>query len=156
MKYKQLAKSTKGLSIRWSDNLFPNYRKNMSGPKVSKKRIKRCVKIVELMLDENRNRITKTFYEFAKKKFYNKSVKVEVDIDSAIDAVNNTILHTDDDALYGESDGITIWISSIKMSDEELVGTILHESLHNICTINNKEMCEKDEHAVMRQLGDNC
>ena len=156
MSYKKLAKSTKGLSVRWSNNLFPDYRKYMSGPDVSVKRIKRCVKIVKLILDENRNKITKSFTDFARKKYYNKNINIIVDIDSAIEAVNNTILHTDDDELYGESDGITIWISSIKMSDEELIGTILHESLHNICTINNKEMCEKDEHSVMRQLGDNC
>ena len=46
------------------------------------------------------------------------------------------------------------WISAIKMSNEALVGTILYESLHNICTINGKDICEKDEHAIMNSLGE--
>ena len=63
-------------------------------------------------------------------------------------------LITDDEGIYGESDGVQIWISSVKMSNEALIGTILHESLHNICTINDKDICEKDEHAIMVSLGE--
>jgi hypothetical protein len=40
------------------------------------------------------------------------------------------------------------------MSNEALVGTILHESLHNIGTINGKDICEKDEHTIMKSLGE--
>ncbi len=68
--------------------------------------------------------------------------------------VENTTLHTDDEELYGESDGFQIWITAIKMSNESLIGTILHESLHNICTINGKDICEKNEHAIMKSLGE--
>ena len=81
-------------------------------------------------------------------------MNVKVDILGAIDMVENTTLHTDDEGLYGESDGVQIWISSVKMSNEALIGTILHESLHNICTINGKDICEKDEHSIMESLGE--
>ncbi len=47
-----------------------------------------------------------------------------------------------------------VYVSAIKMSNEALVGTILHESLHNIGTINGKDICEKDEHTIMKSLGE--
>ncbi len=40
------------------------------------------------------------------------------------------------------------------MSAEWLVGTLLHEALHGAATMDNREICEKDEHQVIRQLGD--
>lgn len=153
MSYKSIAESTKGYKIKWSKGIFPDYR-NLSGPEVSQKRINRAKNIVKLILDQERLKIRKAFHTFAKKKFYNQNVNVNVDINCALNMVDNTTLHTNDEALYGESNGIQIWISSIKMSNETLIGTILHESLHNICTINDKYICEKDEHAIMESLGE--
>jgi hypothetical protein len=153
MSYKSIAKSTKGFKIKWGKGIFPDYR-DLSGPDVSQKRINRAKTIVKLILDQERNKITKAFQTFAKKKFYNQNVNVIVNIDDAILMVDNTTLHTDDDELYGASDGVQIWISAIKMSSETLIGTILHESLHNICTINGKDICEKDEHIIMKSLGE--
>ena len=153
MSYKSIAESTKGYKIKWSKGIFPDYR-NLSGPEVSQKRINRAKNIVKLILDQERLKIRKAFHTFAKKKIYNQNVNVNVDINCALDMVDNTTLHTNDEALYGESNGIQIWISSIKMSNETLIGTILHESLHNICTINDKYICEKDEHAIMESLGE--
>ena len=153
MSYKSIAESTKGYKIKWSKGIFPDYR-NLSGPEVSQKRINRAKNIVKLILDQERLKIRKAFHTFAKKKFYNQNVNVNVDINCALNMVDNTTLHTNDEALYGESNGIQIWISSIKMSNEALIGTILHESLHNICTINSKDICEKDEHSIMESLGE--
>ena len=42
------------------------------------------------------------------------------------------------------------------MNDTYLLGTMLHESLHYICTFNGKDICSKDEHYVMSLLGDDC
>lgn len=152
--YKQIAIKTKGFQkMRWGKSLFPHYR-NLSGPKVSKKRIKRASIIVKYILQQEKAKIIKAFEIFAKKKFYNKNPIIDVDIDRAIAMVDNTVLYTEDDCLYGCSDGNQIWISAIKMSNEALVGTILHESLHNISTINGKDICEKDEHLVMKSLGE--
>ena len=153
MSYKSIAESTKGYKIKWSKGIFPDYR-NLSGPEVSQKRINRAKNIVKLILDQERLKIRKAFHTFAKKKFYNQNVNVNVDINCALNMVDNTTLHTNDEALYGESNGIQIWISSIKKSNEALIGTILHESLHNICTINGKYICEKDEHAIKESLGE--
>jgi hypothetical protein len=153
MSYKSVAKSTKGYKIKWGKGIFPNYG-DLSGADVSQKRINRAKNIVKLILDQERNKIEKAFKIFARKKYYNQNVNIKVDINSAINMVENTILHTDDQELYGESDGTQIWITAIKMSNEALIGTILHESLHNICTINGKDICEKNEHAIMVSLGE--
>ncbi len=152
--YKEIANSTKGFQkLHWGKALFPDYR-NLSGPKVSQKRINRAKSIVKYILEEKSQRIIKAFENFAKKKYYQKNPTTEVSILRAINMVENTTLYTEDECLYGYSDGYQIWISAIKMSNEALVGTILHESLHNIATINGKDICEKDEHAIMKSLGE--
>jgi len=153
MCYKSVAKVTKGFHIRWGTGIFPRYR-DVSGPYVSIKRINQAKNIVTHILAEEEIRIVKAFETFARKKYINKRIKVDVDIQAAKNMVNNTVLHTRDNTLYGESDGEQIWISKIKMSSEVLVGTMLHESLHNIATFNGKDICEKDEHTVMISLGE--
>lgn len=153
MCYKTVANATKGFHIRWGTGIFPRYR-NVSGPYVSIKRINQAKHIVAHILSEEEIRIVRAFQTFARKKYYNKHIKVDVDIQAAKDMINNTVLHTRDNELYGESDGEQIWISKIKMSGEILVGTMLHESLHNIATFNGKDICERDEHAIMIMLGE--
>ena len=139
--YKEIANSTKGFKkLHWGNCLFPDYR-DLSGPKVSRKRINRAKIIVKSILQQQRQKIIKAFEIFAKKKYYKQNPKTVVSITRAINMVENTTLYS-------------IWISAIKMSNEALVGTILHESLHNISTINGKDICEKDEHTIMKSLGE--
>ena len=57
------------------------------------------------------------------------------------------------DAIEGETDGETIWIVR-GLSRAQMVDVLLHEALHGACTLDNREICEKDEHQVIRQLGD--
>ena len=152
--YKQIANTTKGFSkLHWGKCLFPDYR-DLSGPKVSQKRINRAKIIVKYILRQESNRIIKAFESFAKKKYYNQNPIINVDMKRAVSMVENTTLYTDDECLYGYSDGYSVYISAIKMSNEALVGTILHESLHNIGMINGKDICEKDEHTIMKSLGE--
>ena len=152
--YKHIAYTTKGFSkLHWGKSLFPDYR-DLSGPKVSQKRINRAKVIVKYILQQKSNKIIKAFETFAKKKYYNQNPTTIVDIERAILMVENSTLYTDDECLYGYSDGYSVYISAIKMSNEALVGTILHESLHNIAMINGKDICEKDEHTVMKSLGE--
>ena len=95
-----------------------------------------------------------------------------MDFKAAVGRVKKAKLQPDNEERFGESNGFTIWISRMKMSDEELVcivvcrmlmlitvlqvGTLLHEALHCIAMVDNKEICEKDEHQVIRELGDDC
>jgi len=154
MKYKSIAKNTRGFLIRWpKKGIFPDYR-NVSGPYVSQKRINKAKRIViQLLRDEERN-IIRAFTIFAKRRYRKQQVFVEVDIEAAIYMVENAILHNKDEDMYGESDGECMWISAIKMSGELLIGTMIHEALHNIGTFNGNDICECDEHAIMTILGE--
>jgi hypothetical protein len=42
------------------------------------------------------------------------------------------------------------------MNDTFLLGILLHEALHYCCSFNGKDICSKDEHYVMRLLGEEC
>ena len=81
---------------------------------------------------------------------------IEFNIDQAIEKVKNARVIYSSNNLHGESDNYRIWIPSAKMNDTYLLGTMLHESLHYICTFNGKDICSKDEHYVMNYLGDDC
>ena len=80
---------------------------------------------------------------------------MQLDLKGAAGRVDNTsVCH--DESLYGESDGERIWIAKEKVNDAYLLGTMLHEALHYAARINNKYICEEDEHRVFRALGDDC
>ena len=87
---------------------------------------------------------------------YEKSPVIRLNIDAAIDKVQNARVSGESDAMHGESDDCRLWIPKNKVNDTLLLGTLLHEALHYICTFNGKDICAKDEHYVMRLLGDDC
>jgi len=156
MSYKKIAKEMKGVHINWENGkIFPKYKYN-SGPHVSQKRINKAIKIVLAILEDEEEKIKKEFKRFAEKRYKGKNVRVNFSFNTAKDKVKNTTVSKEDEDLHGEASFYKIWISSNKLSDDELVGTILHESLHYIATFNGNEICEKDEHIVMAKLGDDC
>merc|ERR1712080_565300 len=92
--------------------------------------------------------------QFTAKRYKRKNVILKVNIKDAIKRVETTKLQPDDDETYGEADEDNIFITEAPLSDEALIGTILHEALHFMATLNGKEICEKDEHTVIKALGD--
>eukprot|EP01084_Bolivina_argentea_P273644 466174_1 len=157
MNYKQYTKYICKWYIRWSNKsneIFPNYR-NISGSIVSQKRINKAKKIVIMLLKEESKKIIKAWKQFISKRYKRKNVILKVDIKNAIKRVKTTKLQPDDDETYGEADEDMIWVTEAPLSDEGLIGTILHEALHFMATLNGKEICEKDEHSVIKVLGDN-
>lgn len=156
MKYKKLAKEMKGIHIKWEDGkIFPKY-KYVSGSHVSQKRINKAKKIVLSILEEEENKIRKEFKNLLEKKFKGKYKSLKINFKLAKEKIKSAKLSKESDGLHGESNYYQIWISSNKLSDDELVGTMLHESLHFISTYDRNEICEKDEHYVMAKLGDDC
>ena len=154
MKYRKLSSEIKGMHIVWKDRkIFPDYKFN-SGSRVSQRRINRAAKIVIQLLDEEEERIKKAFKELADKKYKGKKITINYDFKSAKYRVQNAKVNKESDTVDGESDYDQIWINSNKLSDDELVGVLLHESLHYLTTFNNKDICEKDEHYVMKLLGE--
>ena len=155
MTYKKRCNKMKGVYLKWKDNcVFPEYKYN-SGPIVSNKILKRAKKIVIEILTNEKDKIEKAFKSLTKR-YKDKYIEITYDYEAAYRRVRSTKLCPASEDCYGESDESGIWICKNKIDYAELVGTILHEALHYFAYFNNKEICEKDEHYVMRILGDDC
>ena len=155
MTYKKRSNDMKGVYLTWNNEcVFPKYKYN-SGPTVSTKMLRRAKKIVIDILTWERTKIEKGF-KFLTKRYKDKYIEITYDYDAAYKRVRSTKLCPANDSCYGESDESGIWICKNKIDYPELVGTILHEALHYFAYFNKKEICEKDEHYVMRILGDDC
>ena len=155
MTYKKKCNSMKGVYLQWNNNyIFPEYKDN-SGPIVSNKILKRAKKIVIDILTYERKKIENAF-RYLTKRYKDKSIQITYDYEAAYRRVSSTKLCPANEFCYGVSDETGIWICKNKIDYAELVGTILHEALHYFAYFNNKEICEKDEHYVMRLLGDDC
>ena len=149
--YKQ-KRPIKGVYVRWfpsSSKVFPDYRE-VSGSIVSAKRLNRARELVKNILEQDKNIIEREF-----KKRCSGTPKVDIEMAKRkVDKAKLSSTVKPDESFYGLTTGEFIWITPMKMSDEFLIGTLLHEALHDICTVNGKNMCENDEHIVMRALGD--
>lgn len=153
--YKKQCNKMKGVYLKWENtNVFPEYKYN-SGPIVSSKILRRAKKIVIEILKNERNKIENGF-KLLTRRYKDKYIEITYDYEAAYRRVKSTKLCPANDDCHGESDDSGIWICKNKIDYPELVGTILHEALHYFAYFNNKEICEKDEHYVMRALGDDC
>jgi len=134
-------------------NIFPSY-PNTSGSHVSQRRINKQKEAVIHILQTKQPQILAAFKQLAKR--YSKTPKIKLHIEQAIEKVRNAKVNHASDDLHGESDDYRIWIGAAKMNDTYLMGTILHEALHYICTFDGNDICSENEHYVMRLLGDDC
>lgn len=152
MKY--IKKKLKGFKVKWKPkHIFPIY-KAISGSHVSQKRINRAKNIVIEILNSEKDKIDKAFKTLINKKYKNKNIMIKYFYNSSIERVKNTRLSNESDDIDAETNDNIIWICKNKLSDSHLIGAILHESLHYIARFNNKDICEKDEHYVMKLLGE--
>ena len=106
------------------------------------------------ILKTKQSQILAAFKQLAKR--YSKPPKIELHIEQAIEKVRNARVTYESEDLHGESDDYRMWIPAAKCNDTYLMGTMLHEALHYICTFDGSDICSKDEHYVMRLLGDDC
>ena len=58
------------------------------------------------------------------------------------------------DDLLGETDGECISIFAIPMSHAMLVGTLIHEALHDWCKVRGRPMSCANEHCCIAEIGD--
>jgi len=133
--------------------IFPKY-PSTSGSYISQRRINKQKQAVIHILKTKQPQILAAFKQLAKR--YRKQPKIELNIDQSIEKVRNAIVTYDSDELHGESDDHRMWIPAAKCNDTYLMGTMLHEALHYICTFDGKDICSENEHYVMRLLGDDC
>ena len=58
-----------------------------------------------------------------------------------------------DEGTVGATDNVRIWVSDTAlMSFDEVVGTLVHEYLHNFCRVRGKYMSCDNEHKCMYAL----
>ena len=154
--YRKYCQNLKGIHLTWSNKpneIFPLDR-NVSGSHISQKRINVGKIIVKMILKQESKTIEKAFMQLANKKYKGRNMILKLDFDLAFRRVESAKVKKDNDYDYGEADDQGMWISAAKQSDSQLISTMLHESLHYMATFNNKDICEKDEHYVIKLLGD--
>jgi hypothetical protein len=148
--------------IRWHASahlVFPNY-SEVSGSAVGGRRLRRAKPVVLAILarEDAAAAIRRAFVGLARRRGA-PGAHVAVDLAAATHKVRGAKLSSTirpDESAYGMTANGVIWITPTKMSDDMLIGTLLHEALHDVCTINGKFICETDEHRVMRALGEQC
>ena len=133
--------------------IFPEY-PNTSGSHVSQRRINKLKDEAIGILKKNERAIAMAFKKLASR--YSKPPVIDLKLDIAADKIRNAVVSRESDCDWGWSDDEKIWIPSVKMNDTFLLGILLHEALHYCCTFDGKDICSKDEHYVMRLLGEDC
>lgn len=127
-------------------SIFPSIRPGLMGPMVSKKLLNRA-KIESIdILTSNKKYIESVFTKVV-------HANCIFNIKKATSLINNAVLCPRDDC-FGWCDGTTLWISNGKMHYKNIVGTLIHEALHNTVYMNNSELSEDQEHTAMELLGD--
>jgi len=81
-------------------------------------------------------------------------VRIKVNTEEILKRIRIAIITDVKDNCYGESDDEEVCISGVmEMTDEELITTLIHESLHYICYTDRgygwRSMCTRDEHHAM-------
>ena len=80
--------------------------------------------------------------------------QIKFDDVGAVRRIKTAVLCYDDEEIWGRTDGHTIEISGGYMSYPQLVGTLLHESLHDWCRVRGRVMSCAGEHFCMHKCGD--
>lgn len=133
--------------------IFPIYPET-SGSHVSQKRINKLKKKAIEIITKNERSIHVAFRKLQSR--HSKPITMDLKLEVAVHKIKNAVVCPGSDEDWGFSDEEKIWIPTIKMNDTFLLGILLHESLHYCCTFNGKDICSKDEHYVMRLLGEKC
>ena len=142
MNYKKM------VNFRWENgSIFPSY-PDTSGSHASQRRINKLKLVALAILNQESSKIEYAFKALAKSR--GQHIQIEMHLDWASLKVENARMSNEDGGLHGD----TIWISKNKINAAVLLGVLLHESLHYCCTFNGHDICTKDEHRVMRMLGD--
>lgn len=96
----------------------------------------------------------RAFRQYAVRKYRCKPQQVKFDDAGAIRRIRRAVVSDADLDILGQTDGVSIEIMRVPMSHPEIVGTLIHEGMHDWCSVRGKCMPAKYEHHVMKRLGD--
>ena len=131
-------------------NIFPTY-PNTSGSFVSQRRINKLKPKVIEILQTKQHIILKAFQQLAAR--YSRPPNIKRTLKKLYKSSKCTSGRIKE--MHGESDDYRIWIPKNKANDT-LLFVLFTRIINHICTFNGKDICSKDEHYVMRLLGDDC
>ena len=95
------------------------------------------------------------FRDYAVRKYRCKPQQIRFDDKGAIQRIRRAVLFDDEPWLLGRTDGETIEIcAACPMTHAEIVGTLLHEAMHDWCRVRGKFMSCANEHYCMSRCGD--
>jgi len=122
---------------------------------VTPQRLATAIPFASKILKSHQCKLRRHFSRYATRKYLCKPQQVHfVDTHKLLQRVT---LGVEGALNLGETDGVGIAISdTIPMTFDELVGVLVHECLHNYCTVRGRFMSCHSEHICMRGLGDEC
>ena len=92
---------------------------------------------------------------YAVRKYKCKPQQVTFDDKRAEQLIDNAVLYIDDPKYLGQTDNIQIRINAVRpLTYADIVGTLIHESMHNWCSVRGKYMSMQNEHHCMGMCGD--
>ena len=94
------------------------------------------------------------FRRHALRKYRCKASQIKFDDTGATKRIAQAVICYDDDSILGRTDGHTIEIACVHMSHAELVGTLIHEAMHDWCKVKGRSMSCVSEHYCMGKCGD--
>ena len=102
-------------------------------------------------------------HDFTRRKFYNYAMRkykrckrhqVRFDSAGALRRIRDAQLSHEDMNLLGQTDGSVIEIMGVAMSHAQIVGTLIHEALHDWCFVRGRAMACENEHYCMVKVGE--
>ena len=145
-------KTRHSLSVA-SDSVYPDYPED-TDVLVTDKRLSIAKWQAAQLFDEKGDEIRRRFTNYALRKYRCKRRQIKFDNVGAVRRIKRAVLCYDDEEIWGRTDGHTIEISAGYMSYPQLVGTLLHESLHDWCRVRGRVMSCAGEHFCMHKCGD--
>jgi hypothetical protein len=117
--------------------------------------LKIAIPFAATILARHKVKLQKHFSRYATRKY--KCKPQQVKFKETAQLLRRVTLGVEGIDNLGETDGVSIQISdTAPMTFDELVGVLVHECLHNYCTVRGRFMSCYNEHICMRGLGDDC
>ena len=96
----------------------------------------------------------RTFHNHAVRKYRCKASQITFDDTGALKRIAEATVCYDDDDILGRTDAHAIEIACVDMTHAEIVGTLIHEAMHDWCKVKGKSMSCVGEHYCMGKCGD--
>ena len=140
-----------------NDRAFPSYPEvdaGAEGPLVTAGRLQKAKWQARHIFNERLDLSQSAFRKYAQRKYRCKARQVCFDDRGAMRRIRDAVISYKNLNHLGETDGVQIRITGMPMTDELLVGTLIHEGMHNWCSVRGRFMSCENEHFCMTKVGE--